>query len=356
MDIKIISFTENGIKLSKKIFENLQNDYIKLFTKCSSYKYKNSLSPIKYVKEKIGEWARKQMEEKNALIFIGACGIAVRAIAPYITNKLTDSPVLVIDENGTYVIPILSGHFGGANEMAIDISLAIGSIPVITTATDINNKFSIDLFAKRNNLYIENKDGIAKVSAKILEGKDISLAIDKKHLDKITKPIEKIVLIDLSDNKFLKDVIVTERDDIKGLLLTLRAKEYIIGIGCKRGIEEKKINDFILKHLEIANISIKQIFAIASIDKKKDEKGLIGWSKKRRIPFITYTKDQLENLPGNFTPSSFVEEKVGVDNVCERAAIKTASSGGYLIYKKHKEDGMTIAIAKRKWKVSFDEK
>ena len=106
---------------------------------------------IRYVEEGMGEWAGKQMAEKHTLLFIGACGIAVRAIAPYITDKLHDSAVLVMDEGGNYIIPILSGHVGGANEIAVKIAVEIGAVPVITTATDINGKFAVDLFAKRNS-------------------------------------------------------------------------------------------------------------------------------------------------------------------------------------------------------------
>lgn len=105
------------------------------------------------------------------MIFIGACGIAVRAIASSVNNKLKDSPVIVIDELGQFVIPILSGHVGGANELAILLAALMNATPVITTATDINNKFAVDVFAKKCRLAIVNKDGIAGVSSKVLAGK-----------------------------------------------------------------------------------------------------------------------------------------------------------------------------------------
>ena len=357
MSIRIISFTEKGIRLSKRVAEAFGNENVELFTKCSMAKEKNTLPAIRYVEERMGEWAGKQMVEKHTLLFIGACGIAVRAIAPCITDKLHDSAVLVMDEGGKYIIPILSGHVGGANEIAVKIAVEIGAIPVITTATDINGKFAVDLFAKRNGLHIENKDGIAKVSSKVLAGKEIQIAIEQGHLDENVSIPEGIILSELETMiDQTADVIITTKAGVKGALLTLNPKEYIIGIGCKRGKEEEKINQFILKNLDKSGISIEQIMAVASIDKKKDEVGLVAWCDKQRIPFWTYTREELQQIQGDFSASDFVKEQVGVDNVCERAALKACGCDGKLIYKKQAEDGMTIAIAKREWSVGFDEK
>lgn len=112
------------------------------------------------VQESVSVWAGEQMAAHHALVFVGACGIAVRAIAPWITDKLHDSPVLVMDEQGQYVIPLLSGHVGGANELAVRLAEELGAVPVITTATDLHGSFAVDLFAKRNDLWIHNRRGL----------------------------------------------------------------------------------------------------------------------------------------------------------------------------------------------------
>lgn len=357
MGIRIISFTEKGIRLSHRVAEALKNENVELFTKCSVAKDKNILPMIRYVEESMGEWAEKQMTEKHVLLFIGACGIAVRAIAPYITDKLHDSAVLVMDEGGTYIIPILSGHVGGANEIAVKIAKEIDSIPVITTATDINGKFAVDLFAKRNGLHIENKHGIAKVSSKVLAGKELHIAVEQGHLEENINIPEGIVLSEFwMSPERTADVVVTTQRGETGALLTLKPKEYILGIGCKRGKEEEKINQFIRKKLDQLGIGVEQVMVVASIDKKTDEAGLVSWCRNRQIPFWTYTAEQLQQMQGDFSASAFVKEQVGVDNVCERAALLACQDGGCLVYKKHAEDGMTIAIAKREWSVGFDEK
>lgn len=125
------------------------------------------------VQESVSVWAGEQMAAHHALVFVGACGIAVRAIAPWITDKLHDSPVLVMDEQGQYVIPLLSGHVGGANELAVRLAGELGAVPVITTATDLHGSFAVDLFAKRNDLWIHNREGIARVSAKYWQARKL---------------------------------------------------------------------------------------------------------------------------------------------------------------------------------------
>lgn len=368
MKLSIISFTENGIVLSEKIAvavrEKACNDIsapmeIKLYTKCSAYaigehRNGNEKQTPEFVENGISEWTKEQFEERNTLLFIGASGIAVRAIAPYITDKLHDSPVLVIDEKGQYVIPLLSGHVGGANELAVFIAEKIGAAPVITTATDINNKFAIDLFAKKNGLNIVNKNGIAKVSSKVLGGKTISMSVEQGHLEKDARLPKGIELVEYPPLQKVDIVITSENREFETALL-LRPKEYVIGIGCRKGKEADRIENFIIKHLQKAGISPEQVFGMASIDVKKDETGIIVFSRKNRLNYITYTAEELVRVEGKFHTSEFVREQVGVDNVCERAALKMCGSDGRVVYEKQAEDGMTIAIAKRVWRVNFDE-
>ena len=295
MNISIITFTENGTKLAEKIRQAFVG------TKTEEAK-KLGLS--------LSDWTRQQFAEKNAIVVIGACGIAVRMIAPFVSDKLSDSPVVVADEAGTFVIPLLSGHMGGANELAEQIAGQIGGIPVITTATDVNHAFSVDLFAKKCGLSIYNREGIAKVSAKILDGKTPDI------------------------------VISSEKTDLEQGVLGLQPREYILGIGCRRG-----------KSFEDAGIEKKVVRAAASIDLKKEEKGLLRWCMANRLPFLTYSAEELKQVKGDFQESSFVKEKTGVDNVCERAAMKAANEEGTFILRKQAENGMTIAIVKYDWKL-----
>ena len=346
------------MQLSMEVARQLEGEQIKVFTKCWKGKETSLFPLVQYTEDSVGEWAGKQMKEKHTLLFIGACGIAVRAIAPYVTNKLQDSAILVMDENGNYIIPVLSGHFGGANELAEKIAKKIGAIPVLTTATDLNKKFAVDLFAKRNGLCIVNKDGIAKVSSKVLAGEEITIAAESGHFVEgifLPKGIKLISASAILEGQ-RADVIIDTKDRTKEALLWLKPKEYVIGIGCKRGKEEEKINALILKKIAEYGISVDEIVAVASIDKKREEQGILAWCRKQKIPFITFEAEPLQKVQGDFSVSDFVKEQVGVDNVCERAALRACEYGGSIISKKYAEDGMTIAIAKREWRLVFDGK
>lgn len=380
--LSIISFTEKGAHLSLKLLDMLseEGENAWLYTKCSKYRDGSINKRLIYVYSNTDEWAKVQMSAKNELLFIGACGIAVRAIAPWVANKLYDSPVLVMDELGTYVIPILSGHVGGANEIAAKIGKMTGAIPVITTATDLNKSFAVDIFAKKNYLYIENKNGIAKVSSKVLRGEKISMAIEPlghaisepetleteenktekvetvkagKQAEQDNRITNQIEIVDFPPKQPIDVIITSQKQDYNASLI-LRPKEYVLGMGCKRGKEPEKIEEYIDQTLTALGISKNQVYAICSIDKKRDEAGFLQWSSLERIPFITYSAEELEDVEGDFEVSQFVKSQVGVDNVCERAALKGCGEGGELVYRKHASDGMTIAVAKRDWRVSFD--
>lgn len=370
MKLSIISFTQKGRMLSEHIAGEAEEMEALLFTKQKAYagQKRGPAGRTAFVEKPVGEWAGEQMEKGHALLFIGACGIAVRAIAPHLRDKLQDSPVLVMDENGKYVIPILSGHAGGANALAAYLAEKTGAQPVITTATDINRKFAVDLFAKRNGLFIGNKDGIAAVSAKALAGEEITLSVETGHWVceaeddlqeewKTVKPFkdsEGIRILPYPPRQPV-DVLVTSEKGQYPALLLLRPKEYVIGIGCKKGKRAEELEDFLKRRLEELGIETRQIWAAASVSQKKEEPGILEWCQKEKIPFWTYEAEELQAVEGDFQPSLFVKEQVGVDNVCERAAVKACGADGTLILKKCAEDGMTLAVAKRKWSVSFDE-
>ena len=384
MKLAIISFTENGIKLSQTVARRLSGRKVTLYTKCSRYTAEDL--KVQRVKESLQVWTAQRMAEGDALLFIGACGIAVRAIAPNLTDKLHDVPVLVMDEEGRYVIPILSGHVGGANELARELSDLIDARPVITTATDVQKKFAVDLFAKRNHLEIMNKDGIAKVSTKALAGEQLTIAVRAQNIECYHPKFCEVCEEDFTEaeNPLLReasmhkhdwkvcgvepplrlvpyvedqpvDVVVSEMPDNKNALIWLRPRRYVVGMGCRKNKDPEELLDFYMKTLEKAMVEPGEVYALASIDKKKDEPGLLAISERMRIPFFTYTAEELNRVGACVHSSEFVKAQVGVDNVCERAALAGCGANGTLIYEKQAFDGMTIAIAERNWSVILDE-
>lgn len=384
MKLAIISFTENGIKLSKTVARRLSRRKVTLYTKCSRYTAEDL--KVQRVKESLQVWTAQRMAEGDALLFIGACGVAVRAIAPNLTDKLHDVPVLVMDEEGQYVIPILSGHVGGANELAREFADLMDACPVITTATDVQKKFAVDLFAKRNHLEIMNKDGIAKVSAKALAGEQLTIAVRAQNIEFCHPKFCEVREEDFTEaeNQLLReasmhkqdqeacgveqplrlvpyvkdqpvDIVVSEMQDNKNALIWLRPRRYVVGMGCRKNKDTEELLAFYQETLEQAMVEPGEVYALASIDKKKDEPGLLAISERMRIPIFTYTAEELNRVGECVHSSEFVKAQVGVDNVCERAAFAGCGVSGWLIYEKHAFDGMTIAIAERNWSVILDE-
>lgn len=353
-NLSIISFTDRGKRLSLTVEGRLTDIEVSLFTKHKPGTGEGDSQRVPYVEASVGQWAKEQMEKGNAMLFIGACGIAVRAAAPYVTDKLYDSPILVMDEHANHVIPLLSGHMGGANELARLVARKTGAEPVITTATDINETFAIDVFAKRNGLLITDRRGIARVSSKALDGKTITISIEPGH-KKQESLVPKGVRITDFPPPCPADVVVTSQEYEYDTELLLRPKEYVIGMGCRKGKERTEIQAFILRELDRLGICLCQVYALASIAHKRDERGLAEWCRREKIPFVTYTAQELKEMKGAFCGSPFVEETVGVDNVCERAALKGCGRGGKLICQKRAENGMTFAAARREWMVDFDE-
>ena len=260
------------------------------------------------------EWAKEYFYKADALLFIGAIGIAVRAIAPLVKDKTTDPAVIVMDEAGQHVIPILSGHIGGANALAKKISSLTGATPVITTATDLQGLPAIDKWAVDNNIVIENPYAIKTVSSQALAGKSVGVAITERT---IQPPFE--------------------------VTLYLRPRTLVLGVGCKKGISPDFFEKKALEFLRFNGVSLLSVKALASIDLKKDESALCHFCNKYHICLLTYDAQVLRAIPGTFTHSDFVEKTVGVDNVCERAAVK--ASGGILLTGKTEYEGITFALA-----------
>ena len=319
-------------------------------------------------------WAGERMAEKDALLFIGASGIAVRSIAPHIRNKLADSPVLVMDELGKHIIPLLSGHVGGANEIAMQIAEAVGADPVITTATDLHGRFAVDVFAKKQHLRIVNKSGIAPVSSKVLRGEKLTMAVQEgcispKALAELPEQIGLVPYGELAaasagtdrtcgqpEKKAAVDILVAA-DDIPGRrTICLAPKPYVIGIGCRKGRDAGSVESFINEILAEYGISVREIRAAASIDVKKEEEGILAFCRKYKLPYLVFSAEELSAAPGEYEESAFVKETVGVGNVCERAAALAAAEAAAeteegagepeFVCRKRRGDGVTCAVAR----------
>lgn len=341
MKVGIIAFTTNGCRTAKAVAEAFPDDEVELFAKSTSEEL-----GLTHVDSSMREWTRNAFSRYDAIVFVGAIGIAVREIAPFVKSKDTDPAVISVDEKGKFAVPILSGHIGGANGFAVSIAGAIGALPVVTTATDINGKIAIDAFAVNNNLTISSLKAAKEIAARILAGDPVGTVCDVKAIGEIPP--------ELSGPSDSPTGVYIGTEDRNPFPVTLRLipRDLVLGIGCRRDTPQADIEDMVSKALAEAGVSMDRVRSAASIDLKKDEAGLLAFASDHRLPMTFYTPDELNELEGTFSRSDFVRSVTEVDCVCERSAVKE-SRGGRLILNKYAGNGVTVAIAAEDFAVDF---
>ena len=318
MNIRLISFTDRGQRLANHLAEGLNGTAMR----CGQ--------PLS-----LDDWTKDGFSSADALIFVGAAGIAVRAIAPYVRSKLHDPAVVVVDETGTFAVSLLSGHLGGANDLTRQVARLCGAIPVITTATDRNGVFSVDSWARMQGCTVENPRRIKEISARLLSGETVKIASDWPIAGAIPDGVE---LTETRDYDVHVTLTKTEESALR-----IIPKIAVLGVGCKLDTPQETIEQAFSELCDQENLCPEAFGLVCSIDRKADEPGLLAFCKTHNLPFVTYSAEQLMQVEGEFSASPFVRQITGVDNVCERSAV--LGSGGTLFVKKRAGNGVTMAAA-----------
>ena len=235
----------------------------------------------------LANWTAAQFAQSDALVFVGAVGIAVRAIAPHCRSKATDPAVVVLDECGHFAIPLLSGHLGGANDLARRLAKACGAVPVITTATDANGVFAVDEWAKHQHCLVAEPARIKKVSSALLAGRTVRFASDWPIQG--TPPAGVEPAGDAAQASFALTITPTMTSNALHIIPRIA----VLGIGCKRGTPADKLADAFAAFCAETKLAPQSIAAAASIDLKKDELGLAEFGQKQSWPVTFYTADEL---------------------------------------------------------------
>lgn len=373
--LHILFFTDEGKRLAERI----------------SGEGEDAFQEISYTdgrKESLAGWTKKHFRTGQILLYVGACGIAVRAIAPYVQSKQTDPAVLVADERGKFVISLLSGHLGEANSYAEIVAGLTGAQAVITTATDVNGLFAVDVFAKKNGLVLTDFKAAKEFTANLLKTKKGILVIPEPYRKWITvsgKIPEELTISGEESEAGTNRTEVQEahlnpgkESRLPQLLLSPQAAGHgtdsplesegtapllpterlqlippclILGVGLKKGKTEQELLAFIRKVLQANGLLEKAIGRFASIDLKKDEPALWMAAETYGVPLRFFTAEELMQVKGEFSKSAFVQAVTGADNVCERASI--AAGAEEILVPKTAENGLTLAIGVRKMMIRF---
>ena len=342
----VLAITKNGIKIGESL-KRLFPDW-------------NVFAPLKLTTDAVGIiWYSEPTTEKivelfknnNALICIFSLGAVIRLISPHLKDKKIDPAVIVIDDKKNFVISVLSGHIGGANELTEEIAEKLGSLPIITTAADVNKTIAVDLVGREFNWKIDDDSTVTKISAHMVNEEPIGVfqeAGEKNWYKKLPKNViiyENIEDLKRSNSK--AHLIISDKtidDEILKESVIYRPPSLVIGIGLHWDTSKETIREGIEFCLEKFKLSSKSIAKLVSIKKPKDVKGLIDLGIEMGIPVEYVNREDLAEISAP-NPSETVKDFEGTASVSEAAAIKV--SNGELIVEKQKfPPDLTIAIAR----------
>lgn len=324
--IELIAFTETGLKLGRLLADKLEEaGRAAGLTECFG---KGHIS--------LKVWTENAFREAEGLVFIGAAGIAVRAIAPFVCSKAGDPAVVVLDEKAGYCVSLLSGHLGGANDLARLAAACTGAVPVITTATDVNGLWAADTWAVHHNCRVLNPERIKSVSSRILSGETVFMRSQFPVAGKLPGGVELTQEEDC-------DILLSVGKSAAGNPLRLVPVIAAAGVGCRRGVSADEIERAWELLFHSGDLCPEAVKKVCSIDLKREEPGLVEFCMRKGLPFETFPSWELAAVPGTYTASSFVKEITGVENVCERSAV--LGSGGNLLIRKTVCGGVTVAAA-----------
>ena len=346
--IAIIAFTRNGCALALRLARALEGEDSPSCAVSVSgpARFAEELGIDAY--ESLDAWTRMAFGAADAVLFVSATGIAVRAIAPYVRDKLSDPAVVSIDEAGRFAVPLLSGHVGGANDFARHVAHLAGAQAVISTATDVNGLFAVDEWAVEHDLVITDRALAKQVSAALLAGQTVGFASDFPFEGPLPEgftaydapesgqegaPCALGVCVSLDEEK---------RPFEQTLVLVPRI--VVLGVGCRKDIDAQAFRSSVETALAQARISEKALCRVASIDVKSHEEAITRFCAERTLPASFFSAGELMEVSGEFSASEFVRATVGVDNVCERAAL-AACEDGMLVMRKTALAGTTAAAA-----------
>ena len=343
MKIALTAFTRRGYGLARDLAGALEGrgDRVELALPA---RLAGELGAPGY--ERLPAWTGARFRDCQGLLFVGACGIAVRAIAPYVSDKFTDPAVVSVDEAGRFAVPLLSGHVGGANALAKWVAGRTGGAAVVSTATDVNGAFAVDTWATCKGVYLDSREAAKQVSAAGLATGWVGLTSDF--------PIQGELPAQLRLGPAEVGICLTLDPEKAPFPVTLRLIPPVLtlGVGCRRGTPAEAIRQAAEAALAEHRLSPRGVFQVSTIDLKKDEPGLLEFCRAEGLPLATWTAAELAEAEGEFTPSAFVRSVTGVDNVCERSAVR---AGGRLIVPKRAGNGVAVAVAQRPWRADFTE-
>ena len=346
-NVSVLAITKNGVNIGGKLKELFPNWNVFAPSKLS-----NENKNITWYSEPTSDKIIELFKNSNALICLFSLGAVIRLIAPHLKDKKTDPAVIVIDDKMTFVISVLSGHIGGANELAQEIAEKLNALPVITTAADVNKTIAVDLVGREFGWKIDDETTVTKISAHMVNAEPIGVfqqTGNKKWYKELPKNVtiyNSLEELKKSNSKaylIISDTIID--NELAQESVIYRPQSLVIGIGLHWDTTKDTIKDGIEHCLKKFNLSSKCIAKLVSIKKSEDVQGLIDLGEEMKIPVEYVNREELaEIITPN--PSNTVKAFEGTASVSEAAAIKI-SKGELIVEKQKFPPNLTVAIARK---------
>jgi cobalt-precorrin 5A hydrolase len=353
MRLAIIAITRGGATLGKELHETM--DGADLYVS-SRYSGQAGQQRICFEASELRGLIASLWKQYDGFILIMATGIVVRMIAALLESKASDPAVVVMDDAGRFAISLLSGHLGGANQLAGHCAAAIGAQAVITTATDANHLPSFDMLAKEQGWVIDDISRVKILNSLLLDDKEIAVVdstgqtrtwLNGRGRVSFHESFAAARESSAAGFLFVSNRYLPTHTSPKNLLI-LRPRNLTLGIGCNRGTPVDEIADFVAAQLDQIPLSLKSVICIATAAAKRDEAGLIEYSTRLGVPLICFESDELNRVTVPSPPSAHAMAAIGALGVAEPAAI-LAAAGGKLLLGKVKSGNVTVAVAEM-WK------
>ena len=345
----IIAITRNGALLGQKLRESLPGSELYVSSRYAGQAGKNREI---FAPGELKELIVRLWNCVDGFVLIMATGIVVRMVAPLLVSKASDPAVVVMDDAGKFAISLLSGHLGGANELAERCAFICGARAVITTATDANELPSFDMLAKEQDWVIDDLSKVKLLNSLLLDDGEIAVVDCGGRVRSWFHGRCRL--------SFHENLTQAKGSGAPGLLLVsnrhipprshpdnlliLRPRNLVLGIGCNRGTPAEEIDVFVRMHLRRLLLSVKSVCCIATAQAKSDEAGLLAYARQLDVPLQCYESSNLNTVEIPSPPSQYVMDAIGAVGVAEPAAL-LASGGGRLLLKKVKSENVTLAVA-----------
>jgi cobalt-precorrin 5A hydrolase/precorrin-3B C17-methyltransferase len=348
--VAIVAVTRKGVELGQRLAKSLPGSHLYVPAKFASEPEAGEYS----FREPVTGVVRGIFSRYDSLVLVMAAGIAVRSIATELEDKRQDPAVVVVDEAGKFAVSLLSGHLGGANEMAGTVASVIGAQPVLTTASEVSGTIAIDLLGREFGWELENEANVTRVSAALVNGDGVGVYQDAgERTWQETLPENIHIFNSLDDLVSSGSAALVITDKLVGRehraplsrAVIYRPRSLVVGIGCNRGTGAAQIDEAVGQVFREQGLSLKSVRNIATITLKQDEEGLLEFARNHNLPVAYFEKGALRLKTGPSEPSEIVLKRVGTPGVCEPAALLSSGSTG-LVVPKMKLGGVTVAVAR----------